>query len=102
MLCRVIGIIATEAGAYDNSSPATQKACRTDHGTALSHSPWIRCAHPLRMLAESTTIHAASVSCALHWPAMAARPPAVHISHPEGLLHGPRHCALPLPLDQVQ
>ena len=34
------------AGAYDNSSPATQAACRTDQVSVLHHTNWIRFPYP--------------------------------------------------------
>ncbi len=36
------GIIMTEAGVYDNSSAATQAACRTDQTSVLKNTPWFR------------------------------------------------------------
>jgi len=36
------GIIMTEAGVYDNSSAATQAACRTDQTSVLKSTPWFR------------------------------------------------------------
>lgn len=39
------GIIMTEAGVYDNSSAATQAACRTDQTDVLKNTPWFRCEH---------------------------------------------------------
>ena len=35
-------VIVTEAGAYDNSSAATQAACRTDQTDVLKNTPWFR------------------------------------------------------------
>ncbi len=32
----------TEAGVYDNSSAATQAACRTDQTSVLKSTPWFR------------------------------------------------------------
>ena len=37
---------AFAAGAYDNSSPATQAACRTDQVSVLHHTNWIRFPYP--------------------------------------------------------
>ncbi|KAK9829197.1 hypothetical protein WJX72_004442 [[Myrmecia] bisecta] len=42
----IYAIIVTEAGAYDNSSAATQAACRTDQSDVLRLSPWFRFPYP--------------------------------------------------------
>lgn len=42
----IYGIIMTEAGVYDNSSPNIQAACRTDQSSVLKDSPWFRMPYP--------------------------------------------------------
>lgn len=42
----IYGIIMTQAGVYDNSSAATQAACRTDQTSVLKNTPWFRFPYP--------------------------------------------------------
>lgn len=62
----IYAVILTEAGAYNNASPARQEHCRTDQSSVLQNSPWGRSAcctyealHVFALIIETLSVPAA-------------------------------------------